>query len=677
MGVEKLNKKYGKNYEIVNGFIVKKRANKKIKTPKKVSDSSNKYGNEKTVFDLVEQLKIYKLAKKMILSPETTNWKFETKEIIKKSAKICDFYIKSVTFITKFKVKVFFKVKYKNKTGNGTVVIPYEYYNNPDHWVKRYMPDCHNLTSIDEFNRAIIEITNNLTKNKKSKDYFSKTIGWEVKKYQNEEDDLDLLDATIGRYIYIFDCHNIDDYPKKAPKEEKRNRSLLLHCIDNKDLTIGLPLVAYLLYSLLLRPFKDSTSAEPNTLIFSLTGGRSERQRNQIALFFNNVFKRDVNAVASRYKNFHIFPEDTASKIDYKSLRLYAGVMIAFNPTKGQALQLKRLFAPIPEVDYDDYEDIDPVPFGTVLIVKDDVKDIPYKTINLTVPDDYKISAIAQNFQTSKKCDYLMFDLNNYANYLAEKMAKKDINYWAEYRKYESYFEESYPRLCEDALDAASRLCFAIEQYLKYAKSEEFISKDEYKYYSKTCVTAIINVISESFHRKNDILISTKQQALEICRAIDQHLALEKNKSKICNIGSVPTAPSLAQVWCDGETINITTKNIEEILKLQNCKYKFNIHVKKALAELGLIQTTVRSGGTNEYSLHIQKPLYDDFKTSERFIRFKRDACLKHKLFENLECVSMDHVSDDVTISKPKELLETHKPTLDKASQQTEAEYKQ
>ncbi|MBR2886203.1 MAG: hypothetical protein IKB93_15670 [Clostridia bacterium] len=162
------------------------------------------------------------------------------------------------------------------------------------------------------------------------------------------------------------------------------------------------------------------------------------------------------------------------------------------------------------------------------------------------------------------------------------------------------------------------------------------------------CEISIIETISESYHNKNDILLTHKQQAIEICKALDSHFKTSNNRIKVCNIGEKPPKPSLAQIWCDEDTINIAAKNIEEILKLENCKYKLNKYTKMALAEMGYINTVkVGENETTEYSLHIQPPLYEKQKTRERFIRFNRQKCIEHDLLTNIDGISCFKDIDD------------------------------
>lgn len=101
--------------------------------------------------------------------------------------KICNFYITSVDFITRLGEKIFFKIDYCYDDNENSVIIPYEDYNDPNHWVKYYMSECKILTTTSDFNKAIIEITTNLSKDKKDIEFYKKKFGWIVTRY--DEDD--------------------------------------------------------------------------------------------------------------------------------------------------------------------------------------------------------------------------------------------------------------------------------------------------------------------------------------------------------------------------------------------------------------------------------------------------------------------------------------------------------
>ncbi len=581
MIIENLNKKYGKNYQISKGCIVTK-------------------GNQKSQ---------------------------------NKPEKICDFYITSVDFITRFGERVFFKIDYYYDGTEDSVIVPYEDYNDPNHWVKYYMTECKNLTTTKEFNKAIIEITTNLASNKKDVEFYKKSVGWFLKKYDddNKYSLVKGMNKLLNRNIYYFS----DDYQETDLKKGENINSMLKYCIDNDD-SIGTLLSSYLLYSLLLR-LNISKELKNNRLIMSLTGGKSEHHRNRTALFYTNVIKRHSDAIASDYKFFHILPGDTPSIIDTKALRMNAGVIIAFNPSTAQSRHIETIFTfnPIKK----QYHKNKKLP--AVLIVKESVQQIPFQTLNITIPADYKIKEIYENYQKGHKIDNLMIDIYNYTSELGFRVSTEKTEIIDDFNQHKSKFDENYPKLSEDAREVAIKLTFATKLYLDYAIEKGIIDENSYKSYKDKCESTIIDRIAESFHKKSDILLTPKQQAIEICKALDSHFKTSNNRIKVCNIGEKPPKPSLAQIWCDKDTINISAKNIEEILKLENCKYKLNKYTKIALAEMGYINTIkVGENETTEYSLHIQTPLYEKQKTRERFIRFNRQKCIDDDLLTNIDGIS-------------------------------------
>lgn len=76
---------------------------------------------------------------------------------------------------------------------------------------------------------------------------------------------------------------------------------------------------------------------------------------------------------------------------------------------------------------------------------------------------------------------------------------------------------------------------------------------------------------------------------------------------------------------------------IQELLEINKSKERFSMNIKRTLAEKQLIKTYIKSDGKVEYTVHMQKPLYADKKSTHRFIAFSRKECRKHNLFENLE----------------------------------------
>ena len=85
------------------------------------------------------------------------------------------------------------------------------------------------------------------------------------------------------------------------------------------------------------------------------------------------------------------------------------------------------------------------------------------------------------------------------------------------------------------------------------------------------------------------------------------------------------------KLWYDDKTFYITQKNISDLLLIDKNKNKnkFSLTVKRALAKKNIIETYIKSDGNPEYSVHIQKPLFDNKKAKNRFIAFNRAECKK------------------------------------------------
>ena len=91
------------------------------------------------------------------------------------------------------------------------------------------------------------------------------------------------------------------------------------------------------------------------------------------------------------------------------------------------------------------------------------------------------------------------------------------------------------------------------------------------------------------------------------------------------------------KLWYDDKTFYITQKNISDLLLIDKNKNKFSLTVNRALAKKNIIETYIKSDGKPEYSVHIQKPLFDNKKAKNRFIAFNRAECKKNNIFKTIE----------------------------------------
>ena len=108
-------------------------------------------------------------------------------------------------------------------------------------------------------------------------------------------------------------------------------------------------------------------------------------------------------------------------------------------------------------------------------------------------------------------------------------------------------------------------------------------------------------------------------------------------KKQIGKIGAELKNITDIKLWYDDKTFYITQKNISDLLLIDKNKNKFSLTVKRALAKKNIIETYIKSDGKPEYSVHIQKPLFDNKKAKNRFIAFNRAECKKNNIFKTIE----------------------------------------
>ena len=148
-------------------------------------------------------------------------------------------------------------------------------------------------------------------------------------------------------------------------------------------------------------------------------------------------------------------------------------------------------------------------------------------------------------------------------------------------------------------------------------------------------------VLLQAFPMPNDVTYSDLEEAKELCQVLDGYFAKKTNRRYLANIGAESSPPTEVKVWCDDVHIYITEQTFNEILKLQDCNKKISIKIKRTLAKNDLIKFyKVGEKERPEYSVHIQKPLFDNHKDRRRFLALKRVSCARFDLFPNIDSIA-------------------------------------
>lgn len=196
-------------------------------------------------------------------------------------------------------------------------------------------------------------------------------------------------------------------------------------------------------------------------------------------------------------------------------------------------------------------------------------------------------------------------------------------------------FAHDTDNLTEEACAITELLTFPLWLYFDLIKQEN----DEVLF--KECVEIITNTVRNSFPAKNDILDGDFEQAIAVCKAFDKYFDKKSRRQYLGSIGVTPPNANEIKVWCDQNHIYVKARTLSEILKLQDCEYKFSLKVKRVLAQREMIETySVSESERPEYTVHIQKPLYDNVKSRARFVAFKRARCGTYGLFDYIDKIA-------------------------------------
>ena len=541
--------------------------------------------------------------------------------------KISNFYIKKLVIICHFDVCMKFMITLKSNEEETTKCIPIELLYSPSSWLAAYF-DLHyykKYVNNSLFDSYMVEILDLIIENLDDEEVYDDNIcGWNI---NGEEYDFTYYNERDEMYEYI----NAGD------------RDIFALCLESPYAKTTIPVIAYTLLSVLssLDIFGENNRIN---MIMSLTGS-NERIRNKLAILLANLFERARNLSSAHYRHIHVYPDNKASEVRMKAMRCKDSVLIAFNPHKKQCNTLYKIYSPF-ERRKDDMNN------GLLLIVKKDYNDIPFKTVNINIPDDFNIDTYFNmmyfELQLSDKlfmnqeynieyADLLMHTVYRFSLCITRELnnGKKSIKaIYGEYNE-ELASLRCLDNLTEEAYTYAEMLIFPLWMYLKLTESKNAAD------ILQKCIDIISNTIRNSFPAKDDILDSEYEQAVAICKAFDRYFDKKSNHQYLGSIGVMPPNANEIKVWRDNNHIYVKSKTLSEILKLQDCEYKFTLKIKRALAQREMIETySVSETERPEYTVHIQKPLYDNVKSRARFVAFKRPRCGTYGLFEFIDKIA-------------------------------------
>ncbi len=576
----------------------------------------------------------------------------------KDKQKICNFYIESINFDFLYGKPIRFHIALKNKiegkANKEKATIPIELFEDPCYWLKMYFDTINYKISSSKsvFEKVMIEILHMLCE-KKELPHKDK-IGWVTKKLHTKERIFSNND-TLYRY-YDFGC--FDGNKNLCNCKKKPSRNLLEIASQNRRINqkVSVPLLSYTLLSLLISKEIWKSRRRP-TFIMSLTGA-TEHIRNQTALFYANLYARSADMQKNDYRDIHIYPEDKWAEAAFKIQRGKNSVIIAFNPSKQRCHLLQKAYS-------QNYIEENYTVGGLLLIVTAEPDDIPFKTLNIHLPKNFEIESTIKEFykpysEDPEEPEYpkdsevlFMQNIYSYLYFLRKKLNNKAYSGKAylieQYKKFYENAEknEMIQILTEEARDAVLALCFSTHMYLKFLFKKSFISDFAREILNVLYAKHIINLAKLSFPAPNNVSSSEIWKSKNICQTIDNYFGKKANQRHLAAIGYTPKAATEIKAWYDNTFIYMTAKTVDEILKLEDSKYKLTLNIKRALAEEKRIHI-YHVGETErpEYTIHLQKPLYEKVKSKARFMAFYRNKT-KYSLFPNIESFARKNPSPD------------------------------
>lgn len=541
---------------------------------------------------------------------------------------ICNFYISELKFYTTAERETSFEITIENSDnesccGKFSIAYlhePYGWYNML--WDNDFYENFVINSTRTVFENCFIDIINAIIKNGKYS-AISKECGWLKEEIGSGK--IFETSKELFEYYCPDDCEfSIDNkYAKK-----KYLKDVFYKYSDTLGNEVLVPLLSYTVLSFLtsLQPF--GSKRRPN-FIMSLTGGK-ERERERLALFISNFYCRHLETPKDDYRAFHIMPDDSFSDIREKALIAKDCVLIAFNPNKRMCGQIQKLYG-CSVIDEEN-----PV-LGLCIIVTDDANDIPFETFNVSLNEEFSMNQINNGFKEYWEDGSLHYRNDVVADAYKRliKTVEKELN---EDRGFvNTFFNNTLPikneeSLTESAQTAGMYLKFAFELCMTILYGGNSFS-DKYKGYEEI----LIRLAADSFPKKLDPKIKDFADAKNVCNSVEKYFSDNSGKKQIGKIGAELKNITDIKLWYDDKTFYITQKNISDLLLIDKNKNKFSLTVKRALAKKNIIETYIKSDGKPEYSVHIQKPLFDNKKAKNRFIAFNRAECKKNNIFKTIE----------------------------------------
>lgn len=579
-----------------------------------------------------------------------SNGKYEVKNkcIYKGKKEICNFYIKELTLNRHLERTISFTISLKSKSDQCEATIPVCFMNNPSGWLYyEFDPDCFRAYSgKDVFDRTINEIINMMITNGECIDNVD-IMGWSKR---------ELNGKTLATNT-LFAFGDFDD-----PSEciYKKFKTKPIDCIREYskfvDTEISNLLFSYMLLSLLGSFDLLGDNIRPE-FVMALTGG-NEFTRCKAALFFTNLFKRNLSYKKNDYYMTHVMKTDSFAEIRFKAEYAKDCILIAFEPDKRHIDYLIKDVYGKRGIDEDH-----PVR-SMCLITAEKLDYVDRDVICIHLPQAYSFEKLDEYFNAEDPLhcqeDMLMENISYYITTLTKKMAGNKYYVREKFDEYKNNgYMTDYANNPNDAKEeAAMLLSFAYWLYTEvYYDAPGFETAAEIN----RTVREIYTVAKELFLIKGTSKVVDFENAKKMCKIVDLFFEKSSYQKKLVKIGD-PKVHDDVRIWYDDECLYIRAENIKEFLKMQKINITFNKKIKVALADGNLIKTYTK-GSRREYSVHIQKSLYDESKienedksesedkgidkgktkkktstkSSVRYIAFDRAICKQHNLFENVE----------------------------------------
>ena len=563
---------------------------------------------------------------------EISNGKYSVvdKSIYEGKTKICNFYIKEFTKNRNIEDEISFTITLKSTEEKREATIPICYLNEPSGWIY-YGFDSYDFeicVSNEKFDSCINEIIRLIEKAGLcgAEEY---RVGWDFSKI-NPNTENDFGEITFGKIDDPTEVIRSNDTDKKTDEqkekiEEKKKffRDYLLTFLKHVDRNISVPLFSYMLLALLGSFDLLGDNVRPD-FIMAITGNTAANRR-KTALFFTNLFKRSLYLQKSAYKFFHITNQDSLSEMRFKAEYAKDCVLIAFEPNKKQLNYL------IDEVYGNASIDENRPVRSMCLVTTQEIENVKGNVINICLPETYNFKDVGNfaedDYPTSKQ-DELVDSIYYYIHTLLNKMMKDKEYIIRKFKKFNEWFKTniSDADFCEESYEIAMLLSFSYALYMGAMGGNAF---------EGNTIEEICNTVESAFVIKGTTKNIDFVKTCKLCSEIDTFFTKIKNKDLIGKIGDVDVNEK--RLWYDEEYMYIRAIRIQELLEINKSKERFSMNIKRTLAEKQLIKTYIKSDGKVEYTVHMQKPLYADKKSTHRFIAFNREECRKHNLFENLE----------------------------------------